>query len=93
MREVLKYLAPYKRRMTVGFIIKVSATMIELFIPYILSYILKSIVTKESVGSIVLWGGVMIACAATACVGNIIANRMAARVSSYFAEEMRMELS
>lgn len=92
MREVLKYLAPYKKRMAVGFSIKVSATMIELFIPYILSYILKSIVTKESIGSIILWGGVMIVCAAAACVGNIIANRMAARVSSHFAEKMRNEL-
>lgn len=92
MKGVLKYLAPYRKRMTVGLTIKVCATMIELFIPYILSHILKSIVTKESVLSIVLWGGVMIGCAATACVGNIIANRMAARVSSYFAEKMRMDL-
>ncbi len=78
--------------MAVGFTIKVSSTMIELFIPYILSHILKSVVTRESVGSIILWGAVMIGCAAAACIGNITANRMAARVSAYFAEKMRMDL-
>ena len=78
--------------MSVGFTIKVLSTMIELFIPYILTHILKNIVTRESVGEIVLWGAIMILCAATACVGNITANRMAARVSASFAEKMRMEL-
>ena len=92
MRCVLKYLLPYRRRMTVGFSIKVLSTMIELFIPYILSHILKNIVTREKVSLIILWGAVMILCAAAACVGNITANRMAAKVSVLFAEKMRMEL-
>ena len=78
--------------MTVGFSIKVLSTMIELFIPYILSHILKNIVVRESVWEIVLWGAIMILCAAAACVGNITANRMAARVSAMFAERMRIEL-
>lgn len=92
MRSVIKYLSPYKRRMTVGFSIKVGSTMIELFIPYILSHILKNIVTRENVWEIVLWGAIMILCAATACIGNITANRMAARVSANFSKEMRMAL-
>ena len=78
--------------MTVGFSIKVGSTMIELFIPYILSHILKNIVTRENVWEIVLWGAIMILCAATACIGNITANRMAARVSANFSKEMRMAL-
>ena len=78
--------------MSVGFTIKVMATMIELFIPYILSHILKNVVSSESVGQIVLWGFIMIGCAAVACIGNITANRMAARVSASFSEEMRMAL-
>ncbi len=92
MRSVIKYLSPYRRRMTVGFSIKVISTMIELFIPYILSHILKNIVSRESVWQIVLWGAIMILCAAAACVGNITANRMAARVSASFSREMRMAL-
>ncbi len=92
MKHILIYLSPYKRRMALGLTIKISATMIELFIPYILSHILKNIVIKESVVSIVMWGLIMILCAACACIGNIIANRMAARVSSNFSREMRMDL-
>jgi len=92
LRRVLKFLLPYRKRMSVGFTIKVIATMIELFIPYILSHILKNVVSRESVGQIVLWGLIMIGCAALACIGNITANRMAARVSSSFSEEMRMAL-
>jgi len=78
--------------MSVGFTIKVLATMIELFIPYILSHILKSVVTRESVPMILLWSAIMIFCAALACIGNITANRMAAKVSSSFAGEVRMDL-
>ena len=78
--------------MALGFTVKVLSTMIELFIPYILSHILKNIVTRESVWLIILWGGIMIGCAALACVGNITANRMAARVSSTFSGEVRMDL-
>ncbi len=78
--------------MALGFTVKVLSTMIELFIPYILSHILKNIVTRESVWLIILWGGIMISCAALACVGNITANRMAARVSSTFSGEVRMDL-
>ena len=50
--------------MAVGLSIKVVGTLIELILPYILSYILKSVVQKEEVGLIVFWGGVMIVCAA-----------------------------
>ena len=78
--------------MTVGLTVKVLSTMIELFIPYILSHILKNIVTRESVWLIVMWGGIMIGCAALACIGNITANRMAARVASSFSGELRMDL-
>ncbi|MBR5140214.1 MAG: ABC transporter ATP-binding protein [Clostridia bacterium] len=92
MRYVLRYLAPYKRRMALGLTVKISATTVELFIPYILSHILKVVVLGESVLNILLWGGIMLLCAALACAGNITANRMAARVSANFSREMRMAL-
>lgn len=92
MRYVLRYLAPYKRRMALGLTIKITATTIELFIPYILSHILKVVVLRESISNILLWGGIMLFCAALACAGNITANRMAARVSANFSREMRMAL-
>lgn len=92
MNLMLKYLKPFYRRMAIGLSIKVVGTLIELILPYILSYILKSVVQKEEVGLIVFWGGVMIVCAALACVCNICANRMASLVARNFSERMRHDL-
>ena len=92
MRTVLRYLKPFRFRMLIGFLIKVSGTVIELFIPYILSHILKNVVDSENLRLIITWGILMILCAGAACVCNIIANRMAARVSRNFSEKMRREL-
>ncbi len=91
MRIVFKYLNGFYKRMTVGFLIKMTGTVVELLIPYILTHILKNVITR-SVNDILLWGGAMLLCAVAACVCNIIANRMAARVSRNFAENMRKDL-
>ena len=77
--------------MTVGFCIKTLGTLSELMLPYILSHILENVIGKD-VKEVVLWGGVMMLCSGLACLLNIVANRMAARVSRNFAEEMRKDL-
>ena len=92
MRTLLRYLLPYRGRMTLGFSVKVMGTLAELMLPYILSHILKNVVIAQDVQLILLWGGAMILFAAIACVCNIVANRMAARVSSDFARQMRQDL-
>jgi len=91
MRIVLKYLKPFSAQMACGFIIKVTGTLSELMIPYILTHILKNVIGK-SVRDILLWGGLMVICSVIACICNIIANRMAARVSRNFAEALRKDL-
>ena len=92
MRTLFKYLKPYLGRMSLGFFIKVSGTLAELMLPYILSYILKNVVSFGSVKKILFWGSVMLLCAGVALVCNIVANRMAAAVSRYFSEEIRHDL-
>lgn len=72
--------------------IKISAALIELAIPYVLGHILDYVVPRNSVSEIVLWGVVMIICALLACVGNIVANRMAARVAKNTTKKIRHEL-
>lgn len=92
MKLILRYLKPFRGRMTVGFCIKVLGTVIELLLPYILSHILKNVVSSGRVEVILGWGGLMVLCSGAACLCNIIANRMAARVTSRFSERMRKEL-
>lgn len=92
MKTVLRYLKPFYFRMFFGFLIKVIGTLAELTLPYILSHILKNVVSTQSIEQIVFWGVLMILCAAMACIGNITANRMAARVSRNFSESVRHAL-
>ncbi|MBE6671663.1 MAG: ABC transporter ATP-binding protein [Ruminococcaceae bacterium] len=92
MKTMLKYLIPLKKRMTVGFIIKCSGTMIELLIPYILTHILRNVVATENIYKVLFWGTLMLVCATSACICNVVANRMAAKVSKIFSERMRKDL-
>ena len=89
---MIKYLRPFFGRMSVGLIIKTVGTVVELALPLILSYILGTVVSGGDVKMIIAYGGVMILCAACACVLNIVANRMAARVARDFSEKIRHDL-
>ena len=92
MKTIIKYLKPYGMRMLLGFIITVTGTLVELALPYILSHILMFIVQKQKIHEIVYWGLLMVFCAGIACVCNVIANRMAAKVSRDFSENVRYDL-
>ena len=92
MKWVFKYLSPLKRRIGVGITIKIIGTLAELMIPFLLSYILDHVISKNDVRLIVLFGGLMAICAIIACLGNIIANRMAAKTTMIFSTHMRRDL-
>lgn len=92
MHLMARYLRPFFKRMSVGLTIKITATMLELALPYILNYILKNVVADGKISSVIYWGLLMMVCAFAACVGNIIANRMAARVARNFSESVRKDL-
>ena len=81
MKTVLKYFRPYIPRMALQLFIKFLGTITELFIPLILSYILDNIIPLEDESLIFFWGGIMLLCAISVMVFNIIANPMAARIS------------
>lgn len=92
MHLMARYLRPFFKRMSVGLTIKITATMLELALPYILNYILKNVVADGKISLVIYWGLLMMVCAFAACVGNIIANRMAARVARNFSESVRKDL-
>ena len=92
MKRILLYLKPYRLRMLAGFTVKVTGTMAELVLPYILTHILENVILKQNVSEIVFYGAVMIVFSIIACLGNIIANRMAARVTTNFSKAMRRDL-
>ena len=84
LKRIISYLAPYKMRMALGISIKILGTLAELLIPFILTYILEHVIVTMEIPRIVLYGVIMILCSVAACVGNVTANRMAAKVTADF---------
>lgn len=87
-----KYLRPHFAKMSLGLSIKFFGTIMDLLIPWILAYTIDHVIPSKSVKGILLWGGAMILCAALGVTGNIIANRMASRVSRETIKRIREDL-
>lgn len=92
MKWVFTYLKPLKYRISAGTTIKTIGTVAELIIPFLLSYILENVIESNNVGKILFFGALMALCAIIACLGNIIANRMAAKTTMIFSTRMRKDL-
>ena len=92
MKYIISYVRPFFGRMSVGFGIKFIGTIMDLFIPMLLSYIIDDIVPTGNKRNIYLCGVIMLVCAIVAILGNIIANRMAARVARDTTETLRNDL-
>lgn len=92
MSSIFKYLKPHVPKMTVGFIIKFFGTIMDLMIPWMLSYVLDYVVPQKSVKLILFWGLLMILAAGIALATNIGANRMASAVARDTTRSLRHDL-
>ena len=92
MKRLFPYLRPYLPRMSLGLAIKFAGTVMDLFLPWILSYLIDEVVPLREEGKILFWGGVMILCAVAAVVTNIAANRMASWVAQHTTQAIRHDL-
>lgn len=92
MKWILSYLKPLRSRLALGTSVKVIGTLAELIIPFLLSHILENVIETNNANNILLYGALMAVCAVIACVGNIVANRMAAKTTMLFSSRMRREL-
>jgi len=96
VKTILHYLKPYTFRIIIGLSIKTGGTMIELVIPYILSHLIDdvapTVAETKDLTPVILWGLVMIGCSLLAWIGNVTANRMASRVASWSARNIRHDL-
>ncbi|MBQ9716946.1 MAG: ABC transporter ATP-binding protein, partial [Clostridia bacterium] len=92
MKHILSYIRPFVGKMMIGFSIKFIGTIMDLFLPMLLSIILDDIVPTGDKRAIFLCGGLMVVCSVIAILGNIGANRMAARVARDTTEKIRNDL-
>ncbi len=92
MKTVFSFLKPLKMRITIGMTIKIIGTVVELFIPFLLTYILENVISTMKIEQIIFFGCIMALCALVAAVSNIVANRMAAKTAMLYTYELRKEL-
>ncbi|MBR3836841.1 MAG: ABC transporter ATP-binding protein [Clostridia bacterium] len=95
MKTVFSYCKPYAFYTFITLVIKTVGTVMDLFIPYLLGYILDEVVphcTKDNLRGVFLWGSLMILCAVIALVGNVVANRRTSRFARDVIKNIRSDL-
>ena len=92
MKRVFGYLKDYIGRMLIGFLIKFGGTIMDLFLPWIMAYIIDNVVPTGNKKMVFLWGFAMLFCAFFAVAGNILANRMASAVARDTTRRLRHDL-
>ena len=92
MAKISRYLRPYLGYILLTMTIKLLGAAMELMIPWLMEIILDEKVPAGELGSIYLFGGLMILCAFL-CLGfNILANRMSAVSSGRITLAIRHDL-
>ena len=92
MKYVIRYVKPHIPTMIFGCTIKFTGTILDLMIPYILSYIIDEVTPRNDIGLVIRWGLMMAVCAALVLVCNVWANRVASAVSRDSIEALRHDL-
>ena len=92
MRFLWKYLKKYARRIIGVMGIKLSGTVLELLIPYVMEQLIDHVVPTKQMLSVLLWGLAMIALAIGVRMLNVTANRLSVRTAKETAWEVRRDL-
>lgn len=92
MKKIFYYLKPSFGRMSLGLTIKFVGTIMDLLLPWLLSYLIDEIVPQKNVPLVLLYGFYMLLCSFVAWSGNVTANRMASRVARDTAGQIRHDL-
>lgn len=75
-----------------GLVIKFFGTIMDLFLPWLLAYMLDEVAPTQNREQIFLFGGVMLLCSIIAWLGNVLANRAAASVARDAIRTIRHDL-
>lgn len=92
MKKVLSYLKPHRLVLSWTLFIKLLASMLDLFIPFILAILIDRIVPQKQLRLLYLWGSGMAICAVLSVILNVYANRMAAVTSGKVTLALRHDL-
>ena len=92
MKFLWTYLKPYRARMAGVMGIKLSATVLELLIPYVMEHLIDHVVPSKALWRVLLWGGAMLALAFSVRFLNVNANRLSVRTAKEGTYAIRRDL-
>ena len=92
MKTILRYMKPYRWKITWGVSVKFLGSMGELLIPFLLEYMVDEIVPTESMKKVLLFGAFMVFCAILVRQLNIYANQWASRIARDCTNDLRRDL-
>lgn len=92
MKFIFSYMKKYRWMIVGGMMIKMSGTVGELMLPYVLEHLIDDVAPMKSAARILLWGLVMIGLAILVRQLNVNANRLAVRVAKESIYEIRRDL-
>lgn len=95
MKKILQLLKPYKKTLSVSLTLKSLGTMADLFLPFLIAYMIDDVIPKTETGNLMpfyLVGLLMLAIALVGWIMNIIANRTAERIAASAIKQLRHDL-
>lgn len=92
MKLLLHYLKPYVKQITIGMSSKLFSAIMDLLLPWILAFIIDSVIPQKSIPHILMWGGAMLVVSFLSITTNIVANRSAALVAKDTTGDIRHDL-
>lgn len=92
MRFILSYVKKYRSMVALGMLIKLSAAMAELLLPYVLEHLIDDVAPQQKVSLVLLWGVVMLLLVVYVRQANVKANRTAVGVAKRSIYEIRRDL-
>ena len=92
MKFLWKYLRIHVKRITGVMAIKLSGTLMELLIPYVMEHLIDHVVPAGDVVRVLLWGLVMLCLAGLVRFFNVTANRFSVKTARQVAYTVRRDL-
>ena len=94
--DTMKFIWSYMRKHVWAIIlvltVKTLGTVLELFLPYILEYMIDTVAPKKDMGLILMWGGIMLALAIVVRFLSVGANRGSVRIARKCIYKVRQDL-
>lgn len=92
MKFILSYVKKYRKIVIFAMLVKLTATIGELMLPYVLEHLVDNVAPTRKAGEIFLWGVVMLALVVFVRQTNVKANRMSVLAARNSIYEIRRDL-